>query len=269
MQHQLPKTTTLAVHNKFEPNPFAGDMWGDDDDELIMLATQVADKVETFGQDIIVNAMDITAFDHFRPTTIGGTSTQMPDDLEEDANLLRDLLFANEIDDAINEQAAAVPVTSKESEDMFAPRQSADPTNKPSIAGNQQQHKNMGGCGSDRRPQNEHFQRNVSAAKDAQLKHLSKQLDDTKREVAQLLLEQKRLQERCQTKDGEIAMIRIDLGQQKKIQSTLRQERLDEMEKLKQEQMAKVKQLEIANKSQLNSLHFKVKDYGRFKSNLK
>lgn len=251
---QLPVLPRIVEPDK---NPFAmDDMWGDDDDELIMLATQVADKVQTFGQDIIVNAMDISSFDNFRPRNLGGTSTQMT---EEGVDYLRDFLAANEE----AEEAAAATVVAIESEDMFAPPagrghlDEAGPSKRP--AGNQQQQQanDFGGCGSDLE-RGKNIQRNIIAAKDAQLKHALRKCDELKREETRLLAENQRLQERCQTKDGEIAMVRIDLNQQKKVQSRLRQERLDDMEKLRQEQTSKIKQLEIANTAQLHDLQFKV-----------
>lgn len=54
-------------------------------------------------------------------------------------------------------------------------------------------------------------------------------------------------------------MIRYDLQQQKKIQSDIRKEKLDECEKIKKQFIVKLSDLEKINKKQQSELEFKVK----------
>lgn len=54
-------------------------------------------------------------------------------------------------------------------------------------------------------------------------------------------------------------MVRYDLQQQKKIQSDLRKEKLDECEKIKNKFIGKLSDLEKTNKMQQTQLEFKVR----------
>lgn len=214
------------------------DMWGDDDDDefIILAASQLAEKVETFGQDIIVNSMDLS-FMRFSYDKKAAESTQkvpliksatddilkaFHDDNDDDEAVFSELpdiehdYIDKHIDDYVNKQQLT-PQLENVYVDMPGP--SSRIATIPQLNANSQLNKrelnlqnrmepNSEDSLTNRKERNtENIQKNISSTIEKQMKFLSKQLEEHKRKLERLQTDNANLSERCQTKDGEVSKL--------------------------------------------------------------
>lgn len=199
------------------------DMWGDDDDdEIIMLASQVADRVQTFGQDILVNSMDVS-FRRFSSDKKNAQSTQKPeptkivDDymkafLADEDELVFSDIDQQYIDKHIDNNSNSIQLAQSNFRDFAIPGPSRQ-VQIPEINGNTclgKPNLKRSATSSDTiiipttLKRNENIQKNISTTMEKQLKFLSKQLEDNKKILERMQQDNAKLTEKCQTKDGEV-----------------------------------------------------------------
>lgn len=197
----MPSNRDYARVPPLAPPPESADLWGDDDDELVMLASQVAEQVEAHAEQVLTQAMDFQessiTFERFRKEVDASTQLPKADDLineflcdNDDEDLFADVPDFNNV--------PAQPVrasTSKESDR----RQS---TSRATI---------------EREPilpkpatevrESEPTQANdkiESTRMEIRATFLSNKLRDQKKEIENLKDNLNDINEKCQTKEGEV-----------------------------------------------------------------
>lgn len=195
--HQPAKTTYVP-----QTSVVNQELWGnDDDDEILLLASQAIDGIQQ-AEDGYNLTMDITSFDGFKSNKKpGSTSTQMPVIIsDDDEDVLKDFLHENDLNETMLSQMPGA-VQPAASENMFAmyTEPAAGTSRRPDNPQSQV-------LGTNRKHINENIQRNISSAKDAQIKFMMKELEEAKLEKNRFEEEIKQLTEKCQTKDGEVCL---------------------------------------------------------------
>lgn len=299
VRHHLPKDA-----------PASEDMWGDEDEDFIMLASQVAENVENCGQNILVDSMDVSFGDFQRNRKPASCSTQAPfggGRAGEDHGLRA---IASNAAAAVNHNGRPKVGGPTGTEDFMSELPDFDGidnvdrhiddylNNEQNTLARQFLPSNgsagslSGGGGTTLRPcpttvgattgtATNAYMQSVENAREVQLKFLQSQLAMRQTEAEQLQREVTKLNEQCQTKDGEvsveelracgviicgdknaiilqIAMIRYDLQMNKKQQTDLRQDKLNESERIKSEYAAKLVEMERINLGHQSEMEFMV-----------
>lgn len=191
-----------------QPAQQSEDIWGDDgDDEMILLASQVADQCEAASQMVISEAMNFTAHNlsYGRFQNEVDTSTQLPAPIKnktkfafDDADGFEDLLsqvpyFANGQQSRASEPATAAPMPSTSTATtavMMAvpPLPAAPPAPSSRIVCD---------LSKDNTAQKD-------AQKEAQATYLQKKIRERKKEIDTLKESLSKISEKCQQKEGEV-----------------------------------------------------------------
>lgn len=210
-----PAQTTYATMPPPPATKSDQELMDDEDDVILLLASQAFDGLQQAEDNL---SMDIPSFGFFQPNKKSSTSTQKPviiSDHEDD--FLNDFLMENDLNEKMLSQMPGV-VQPAASENMFAldTEPAAGTFRMPDIppAGTSRmsdkppaQVLNNGYGSNNRQPRNENIQKNISSAKDAQIKFMMKELEDAKRQKVRFEEEIRLLTEKCQTKDGEVCFI--------------------------------------------------------------
>lgn len=176
------------------PQP-SEDMWpDDDDDELILLASQAAEKVEANAEIVLTQAMGSNPnYDRFRMEVQSSTQLSKPNNVLDDFMGLDEDVFAEipdvDIDPKTVTKPKEKPPAPKVSEDIFA---------TPSTSAAAKNHQKM---------------ENAKIA--AQNTFLSNRLRDQKKEIENLKEALAKMNERCQTKEGEVIDFVCAMGSEK------------------------------------------------------
>lgn len=220
--------------------------------------------MENVRQNILVGSMDIT-FGTFLNgnAAAGSTSTQMPAPAVADDAVLRDFRATGGADDDVftelmdfdqfdnidqninkylaNERNSLVPGFGGTGRTPGPSSHSAAPP--PTSLRADQQHAGE------------------KKQLEVQTKLLCEQRARVQSENDRLQQEVRKLNEKCQTRDGEIAVLRYDLQKNRNIQQDLRKEKLDECERIKNEYLGQLNELDRRNQKQQSELEFKVTTY--------
>lgn len=157
------------------------DMWpDDDDDELIMLASQAAEKVEANAEIVLSQAMGTNLnYENFRSEVQSSTQLTKANSIVDDFMCVDEELFAGIPECDIAPKPVAKPPAPIVSEDIFA-----EPSTSTAVKNNHQQMEN--------------------AKVAAQNKFLSTKLRDQKKDNENLKDALNKINEKCQTKEGEV-----------------------------------------------------------------
>lgn len=234
------------------------DMWpDDDDDELIMLASQAAEKVEANAEIVLSQAMGSNLnYENFRMEVQSSTQLTKPNSVMDDFMCVDEELFAGILECDIAPKPVAKPTVPIVSEDIFA-----EPSTSTAVKNNHQQMEN--------------------AKVAAQNKFLSAKLRDQKKDNENLKDALNKINEKCQTKEGEVwfiqklcvltegnlnwafflqaSTLRYELEMVRQQCDRLRKEKMTETEQLEKTYLEKVTNLEKIVEKQQSELQFKVR----------
>lgn len=206
-----------------QPAPESEDMWGDDEDnDFIMLASQVADRVEAHP-DVVMsqhppnNTIDIS-YGLFQREV--DSSTQMGPPIKNTEII--DLMSGDE-EDFLN-----IPMPEK--------MKSIDKTLQPG-------------------PSNEKLK---NAQTEAQTKYMQNQMRDQKKEIELLKRNLEQANEKCQQKEGEASSLRYEMNLKEQMADRLRKEKMVEIGALESKYVEKVHRLESAMEALNRENDFKV-----------
>lgn len=193
----------IVMTSSSKPSPESMDMWGDDDDELIMLASQAAEKVEANAQQVLSQSMSIHDISYGKFRREVDASTQIKRPFENDA-LMEEFMFLNDDEDVFSklpdftEAPPKNPSPETNEFDLFA-----DPfkniNNK--ITNKENAKQPVDAVDASFRD----MQKKAEKAKaEAQTTFLSNKLRDQKKEIENLKESLTKINDKCQTKEGEV-----------------------------------------------------------------
>lgn len=220
------------------------DDWNDEgNDELILLASQRAEQVNDMHQGICLIDEGADTFSQFKPNA-ASSSTQM------DKDVLNDFLQSNDDDDQMFSQLPIFETNSKAANtNIIIPKSVKPTTSAQSKSPFTSVH-----------AQNNHvqIQKNVDNKNDVRINFMGRELELKKKFNDDLQEKLCKINERLQTKEGEISMLRFDVQSLRKQCEEARREKFQNIERIKSENLAKITKLERLLKMQTTELEFKV-----------
>lgn len=216
-----------------QPAPESDDMWGDEDDsDFIMLASQVADRVEERFDVVLSQSLNFSvgndlSYGLFQREVDASTQLRMPIKNTE----INDLMSGDE-EDFLN-----IPMPEKAGD--------IDKTLQPSTSNNNQKNDAL-----------------KNAQIEAQATYLQTKIREQKKQIETLKESLTKSSEKCQQKEGEASSLRYELKLKQQMNDNLRKEKMAEIGALESKYTDKVNKLKKALEAQKNESEFKVSSMG-------
>lgn len=186
---------TATSHQAKQPQQ-SEDMWGDEDAEFIMLASQAVEKVDAHAEQVISQAMNLHEIDisygRFRREVEASTQMNKPLAVND---IMNDFMCSNDDEDLFAKLPDYQPVATISKSPIAIPTVNENASERDDVF---------------EMPANQHRitkqnQQKVEKAKiEAQTTFLSNKLRDQKREIENLKENLMKINEKCQTKEGEV-----------------------------------------------------------------